>query len=628
MDLFEDGEKLLDNISKYKTEDPTIYDKIKSYYSQKNYLLNHNSKIERTERNAEGYDLDVTFNRSSNINSDIIELINKSVGMTITPKLLEIYFNPILDKLDGDKKLNVHHKYLLEMTLLKYPLDYLKNLLNSSLDVEINKFLNIDGVTINNIIGLYRLYSKWLLVLKDNPLINIYKYTFMIIFNIYIEKCKELQISEEGETIFSYKKYSKIIDENSYNVNIDFMKSIIDIPINNSDILEDIDYIKSKLNLIKCWFNTECQFTTILNFIDKYVNNSEFQTIETYLGGIFKTECIKLNEESAEDKVLKNRVDRNKMNIINFNHVKKLQEEYNKIKEIKNIGTDTEPTININKYEIDKITELFKITTNKLNYNNELILPNISELNRVLEESESQIKIKLVMSILLQFIYSCKMKNYYFYNYTNEEKTVKHYYLYNLPYKNLEIKYQNTYSLVKKIFINREFKDILTINEDNVETFTKDKEYIRTYNNLYKEKANKVVASLTTKISKYTDLLAKELEKQDDIKKMYKYGYDCFVLDYDYVDNLFIENVNISKDKVLPLMSSYNYDSDTLTSLIRFIDTEDVQFLEKSVFHKYFNYGVVEELSQIKPIYNTTSELFDLDTQNKYLDIIFTKDKL
>ena len=68
------------------------------------------------------------------------------------------------------------------------------------------------------------------------------------------------------------------------------------------------------------------------------------------------------------------------------------------------------------------------------------------------------------------------------------------------------------------------------------------------------------------------------------IKMCEKYGRDSFILNYEFVDNFFIEkikDINISNDCLLPLMSSYNYDGDTLTSLIKFANRTDIQFLEK-----------------------------------------------
>lgn len=522
MSQFTDGKAVLEHLKKPYQEG--TFEQIKQYYSAKKYIFETNDVNLDAKRIITGADLKTSFRRPINpkyTNVGMIKEINRFCDSVVLPSTFEEYTVNIAKALLKYPNISYHYKFITEQCLLKYPLRYLKIMLSDSGELAkvpaANKAnvktgqenilfsLRNKGSVLGPIIKLYKSYSAWLYALKKHPLVNIYKYAFMIIFNIYLNEC----------TVFDRSKLSSLISDLNIkedDINKEFMHNISQIPISSPDIINTIDYIKGKLGLIKIWFHDNIQLEQIFTFItSKYTSDSN--DINSVLGSNFLDTYLTIDLEVNTNKSIRRTPGNKKMTLLH--------------------------------------------DTDGAKYNNELLLPDLDNMSEV--NSDKYI-CKLILSVILQFIYSCKTSHISF----NTKGATK--YLYTLPYKIFSFEY-------------------------------------------------------------------KQQTGDGDSK------YDSYVFSYEYLDDIFEDksyNVEISKNKInsMPLSSTGNITGDTVTSVLKYIENNNVEFLEKTRFHNYFNYGMAYG-SDVNPInYFESREdaniyiLTNLETTKKYLDIVIDPAKI
>jgi len=181
-----------------------------------------------------------------NINEELKKFHNKDSAILIVDKLK--LFVSIISKSNNLLKVigpNDYKSNLLIMIILKLPLNLLNMFDNYVIDVK-NKYLILD---------VYKSFLDWTNMCDKSNLINIYKYSYLLIVNILLKENYTLPTINEDEL----KQKTHILEEFMIDINYTVLVS--------TNLVDDINQIKSKLNQIKIWYWDNSSYQNILNKI-------------------------------------------------------------------------------------------------------------------------------------------------------------------------------------------------------------------------------------------------------------------------------------------------------------------------------------------------------------------------
>jgi hypothetical protein len=195
-----DGQSLYESIIK---KDETTYEKVKSFYSKKKYLLNTPESISIENQKISGNSLQYKFRMPIQENNDIVEKINNNNSHSlINYDSFQSFVRDNIKYLNTKTQIRPIHSNLLKKQILNAPVKFLReviNKINNNVSIE----MEIKGETL---IDIYVLFGEWINFLKEDYMVNIFKYSFIILFNIYysyfFNKNVNQRESKELEKIF------------------------------------------------------------------------------------------------------------------------------------------------------------------------------------------------------------------------------------------------------------------------------------------------------------------------------------------------------------------------------------------------------------------------------------------
>lgn len=245
------------------TTDTEKYNSIKEKYSNTHYLYNlNNNEIIYNNYLKCPFKYENTFRRAIH---DLNKKYKNLYDLTRKDIDDEYIINYFINDLETYKKdlnnVNKDKEYLelYALTLLNIPKKYLSNM--SKLKDKTQSEL------IKEYIYLYKTFIIWAQLLKPHYLFNIYKYTYIIIFDRYIYYIKEID-----ERFKLFDQINKDL-KNEKNIKYDFYNDINKLNICNENIIADIKLIESEIYDNILWYNTETELQNLFKNISKFLKN-------------------------------------------------------------------------------------------------------------------------------------------------------------------------------------------------------------------------------------------------------------------------------------------------------------------------------------------------------------------
>ena len=620
----EDINILIENM-KNQNQNQDNFEKIKQYYNKEHYLytlfdkdcdLSNNSTFKSQKYNNEGY-------RRPIKTDNLLDFTQKILNSDEIPNInnLNEYIN-ILNieqkKYNEDDKYNEYDKFseenkayklLLSFKLLSIPIEKLKKIKENQLSDNI-------GENLIEYVNMYKTFILWTKLLKSHYLFKIYKYAFIILISLYLEKIlfllelkPNLDKNTDTETFIKSVFYDEINSINIY----------------NGQIIEDIKYIENNLKNVSYWFNNE-------NDLKEFLKNIKINLNKSYSSDSSDSSKHKFNLRTYTKKMIEKSLEKNienKEKSLEENKEKKLeilkkmensqkQKEDSKKSSKKKSKKDTEKdTENIEyfKKEIEKLkinlTELKKILLSDKNndipifnidtdheYNLELMIPDLDILNNEDKLSETvtlQINNKEifynVIAIYLQFFYIIKLDDINF----NHDNIIYPFDIFELQYidKNLEGNQSDINKLIEEII-----KDESDPGDKSGETYQVDKKikkilytkylteipYLKNLNesllkyilknlNFYKLDEEKIKTQQKQKLEKKEKIIDEIYKKYEkEIKDSYKDLIDKFLQNmgggFNYVGNQKIFN-NLTEEFSKDIKQKIDENKETIYELIK-----------------------------------------------------------
>lgn len=360
------------------------------------------------------------------------------------------------------------------------------------------------------LIDIYVLFGEWLKILEEEYLVNIFKFSFIIIFNIYYSHIVDKTINQREST-----ELEKI-----------FIKKINNVPIVDFVLNKYFDIIKKSLKYVVKWFDTEDEYYKILNDIKEHLPKKE--TLYDKLKSLYNTKIIiKLDDTQIRTAM----IDLDETKLILIQNTKNL---------INDKYCDMVLKDDFVKGEDDDFYE------NKLIYQNEFITVEMD-----LIKYPKMIN-GLLHQIMMQIIYVGKSDKYYF---------------------------------VDDKYLNVDIIDELEIKYIDI---------------------RKILSKL-------------EIEQDDDMLDAYKYRVK-------FNENMFKNDKITDKNINKIVLKHDNIYSNTLTNLIKFIDTDDDTYLNNGIINPYISYGYIGKTNDF-PI-SFIDELENYETNECFVNLLINTENL
>ena len=212
---------------------------------------------------------DVIDKKISSINDpNIFNNINVKLNLNDLYKKEIDEINDSLKKFNSSESIIEKSNYFISTVLKSSTLiekigtnDYKsKTLINIILKLPLNFLLLTDNFLVDdkNIIKkIYTCFVKWIYICKTNNSINIYKYSYLLLINVFLTSNLKEFNDYKIDNIEDQKK--KILEEFMIDINLSLLTSY--------KLFQDIQTIKSKLKQINIWYTDTISYQKILNHL-------------------------------------------------------------------------------------------------------------------------------------------------------------------------------------------------------------------------------------------------------------------------------------------------------------------------------------------------------------------------